>query len=327
MKILLTFCLIITGSNAVTTVTGYRGRSVQIKCHYESGYEENNKYLCRGKCPHWPAYRDVPISSGSPAVDTRFSLYDNTTAKIFTFTITDLRAEDANTYWCGIEQPGIDKYTEIQLVIMDNPASTVSPNTHSASTLSMSVSVHKSTQSTFSSTGHNNEPSSAKSLLEKSTIIVISVGGVLVLLLIALLSAVVIQRKKKTKAQSPQSKNSSNNCVAPTSYQGHRSNSLHFTDESTTPSDVPQPIYSNIGVPKVSSDFSIPVYAQVKRPGHQDVHSTAQLTSDPSVNAAQTSGESIMYTAVSFDTRSSVVGISKNETSCDYSTVKLNECG
>ncbi|KAI5089706.1 hypothetical protein C0J45_19841 [Silurus meridionalis] len=235
---------------------------------------------------------------------------------------------------------------------MDNPASTVSPNTHSASTLSMSVSVHKSTQSTFSSTGmnvlplslfffltfqrlihcifhlgHNNEPSSAKSLLEKSTIIVISVGGVLVLLLIALLSAVVIQRKKKTKAQSPQSKNSSNNCVAPTSYQGHRSNSLHFTDESTTPSDVPQPIYSNIGVPKVSSDFSIPVYAQVKRPGHQDVHSTAQLTSDPSVNAAQTSGESIMYTAVSFDTRSSVVGISKNETSCDYSTVKLNECG
>ncbi|KAI5089707.1 CMRF35-like molecule 3, partial [Silurus meridionalis] len=79
------------------------GRSVQFKCHYESGYEENNKYLCRGKCPLLIGNRDVPIRSGSPAVDTRFSLYDNTTAKIFTFTITDLRAEDANTYWCGIE--------------------------------------------------------------------------------------------------------------------------------------------------------------------------------------------------------------------------------
>ncbi|KAI5086365.1 CMRF35-like molecule 8, partial [Silurus meridionalis] len=101
------------GSDAVTTVTGYRGRSVQIKCPYESGYEKHNKYLCRGECPHWPANRDVPLQSGSPAEDTRFSLYDNTAAKIFTVTITDLRAEDANTYWCGIEQPGIDKFTEI----------------------------------------------------------------------------------------------------------------------------------------------------------------------------------------------------------------------
>ncbi|XP_053472041.1 uncharacterized protein LOC128602323 isoform X3 [Ictalurus furcatus] len=47
MKTLLTFCLIIAGSDAVTTVTGYRGRSVQIKCPYGSGYEKYNKYLCR----------------------------------------------------------------------------------------------------------------------------------------------------------------------------------------------------------------------------------------------------------------------------------------
>ncbi|KAF7689236.1 hypothetical protein HF521_012589, partial [Silurus meridionalis] len=99
-------------------VTGYRGRSVQIKCHYESGYEKNNKYLCRGECPPWPAIKDIPVQSGSPAEDTRFSLYDNTTAKIFTITITDLRAEDANTYWCVVQQKGPNIYTELQLLVV-----------------------------------------------------------------------------------------------------------------------------------------------------------------------------------------------------------------
>ncbi|KAI5089696.1 CMRF35-like molecule 8, partial [Silurus meridionalis] len=138
--------VIMAGSDAVTTVTGYRGRSVQIKCPYESGYEENNKYLCRGECPPWPAIKDIPVQSGSPAEDTRFSLYDNTRAKIFTVTITDLRAEDANTYWCGIEQPGIDKYTDIQLVIMDvPPSSTVSQSTRTTYSASTHPSVHPET--------------------------------------------------------------------------------------------------------------------------------------------------------------------------------------
>ncbi|XP_053472052.1 CMRF35-like molecule 5 isoform X2 [Ictalurus furcatus] len=145
MKILLifTFCLIIAGSDAVTTVTGYRGRSVQIKCPYGSGYEECNKYLCRGTCPR-VGYNDVPVHSGSPAKDTRFSLYDNTTAKVFTVTITDLRTEDGNTYWCGIERTGYDIYTKLLLLVKtEDPAiTTVSHSTHttqSASTQSAST--------------------------------------------------------------------------------------------------------------------------------------------------------------------------------------------
>ncbi|KAF4075496.1 hypothetical protein AMELA_G00235050 [Ameiurus melas] len=107
MKILLifTFCLII--------VTGYRGRSIEIKCSYNSGYEEYKKYLCRGKC----SYEEIPVHSGSPAEDTRFSLYDDTTAKVFTVTITDLRTEDENTYWCGIERKVPDIYTEFRLLV------------------------------------------------------------------------------------------------------------------------------------------------------------------------------------------------------------------
>ncbi|KAM9454152.1 uncharacterized protein Hap1MRO34_020070 [Clarias gariepinus] len=116
MVLIFTFCLILAGTDAVTTVTGYRGRSVQIKCPYTSGYENYNKYLCRGKCPS-VGNRDIPVQSGSPAKDSRFSLYDDTTAKVFTVTITDLRPEDEGTYWCGIERAGKDIYTEILLLV------------------------------------------------------------------------------------------------------------------------------------------------------------------------------------------------------------------
>ncbi|XP_053086166.1 CMRF35-like molecule 5 isoform X3 [Pangasianodon hypophthalmus] len=152
MTILLifTFCLIIADTDAVTTVTGYRGRSVQIKCPYESGYEEYIKYLCRGECSIWYGTTDIPVESGSAAKDTRFSLYDDTTAKVFTVNITDLRPEDTGTYWCAIERTGLDIYTQILLLVKtEEPSiSTVSQSTHtthSASTHIVSPSVHAET--------------------------------------------------------------------------------------------------------------------------------------------------------------------------------------
>ncbi|XP_046694044.1 CMRF35-like molecule 5 isoform X7 [Silurus meridionalis] len=152
MKIILTFCLIIAGSDALTTVTGYKGRSVKIKCRYEPGYEHFEKHLIRGTM--WHPYKDIPVHSGSPAKDTRFSLYDNRATKVFTVTITDLRAEDANTYWCGIEQPGLYQFKEIQLVIMDvPPSSTVSQSTRTTYSASTHPSVHPETPPATDVTG------------------------------------------------------------------------------------------------------------------------------------------------------------------------------
>ncbi|XP_036413122.1 CMRF35-like molecule 1 [Colossoma macropomum] len=126
------FILTPAGISAVTTVTGHRGQSVQIKCSYKSGYETNIKYLCRGECSAIWGTKDIPVRSGS-AEDQRFSLDDHTAARVFTITITDLRPEDEGTYWCGIQRTKAlpDLYTEILLLVKPDTPTTVSHSTYS----------------------------------------------------------------------------------------------------------------------------------------------------------------------------------------------------
>ncbi|XP_060755236.1 CMRF35-like molecule 9 isoform X2 [Neoarius graeffei] len=317
MKILLIFCLVLADdTDAVTTITGYRGRSVQIQCPYEPGYEKYKKYLCRGKCPY-VGYNDIPVESGSPAKDPRFSLYDNTTAKIFTVTITDLRPEDKGTYWCAIEQPGTNIYTELLLLVktgtaLNNAAHPVSP------------------------------PSSPQEFPTSSLIVAVSV--VLVLLLIALLFVVARQRKKKTQAKPPQA---SSNDVAPVSNDETEdirrlSHPVYSTPRlPTSPLTSSQTIYSNTGLPTAPSEYPQPLYSTVQHPSDsadQGDYSTANLPttlSDSSVSAAPPSAvkpaESPTYTTLRFDTSSAGAApavISRNENhSCDYANVNITLCG
>ncbi|XP_035390952.1 CMRF35-like molecule 5 [Electrophorus electricus] len=137
------------GTAAVTTVTGYKGLSVQIRCPYKSGYETHLKYLCRGECYTFRT-KNIPVDSKS-AKDERFSLNDDTAARVFTVTITDLRSEDGGKYWCVTEQTLRDDYTEILLVVkVDTPMNViVSHSTYTPPTPDPSTSVY--TESTWSS--------------------------------------------------------------------------------------------------------------------------------------------------------------------------------
>ncbi|KAL6482098.1 hypothetical protein MHYP_G00101780 [Metynnis hypsauchen] len=94
--------------------------------------------------------KDIPVQSGS-AEDQRFSLDDDTAARVFTITITDLRPEDAGTYWCGIKRlkrlP--DLFTEILLMVKPDARTTVSPSTYSPP----SVQTQSTPLSSFPSTG------------------------------------------------------------------------------------------------------------------------------------------------------------------------------
>ncbi len=49
----------------------------------------------------------------------RFSLYDDTTAAVFTVTIRDLSEQDSGTYWCGTDIPwDEDSFTEVKLKVI-----------------------------------------------------------------------------------------------------------------------------------------------------------------------------------------------------------------
>ncbi|KAL7852135.1 hypothetical protein SRHO_G00179200 [Serrasalmus rhombeus] len=78
-------------------------------------------------------YMEPDQSQSGSAEDQRFSLDDDTAARVFTITITDLRAEDGGTYWCGVKRPKPlpDLYTEILLLVEQGDPPAVSPSTYS----------------------------------------------------------------------------------------------------------------------------------------------------------------------------------------------------
>uniref|UniRef100_A0A4W4DR27 Immunoglobulin domain-containing protein n=1 Tax=Electrophorus electricus TaxID=8005 RepID=A0A4W4DR27_ELEEL len=185
---------------AVTTVTGYKGRSVQIRCPYKSGYETHLKYLCRGECYTFQT-KNIPVDSKT-AKDERFSLNDDTAARVFTVTITDLRSEDGGKYWCATQQKVRDHYTEFLLVVKVDTSMnvTVSHSTHTPPTPDLSTSVN--TDSTWSTGAHtvndvnlqSNSPSLHGSFIPLFVVLVI----ITIILLVCVIMLGKIKKKKKT---------------------------------------------------------------------------------------------------------------------------------
>lgn len=103
------------GGADLVILTGYVGRTERVDCRYESGYEENVKYFCRIK--GIPCEDQIRIKTHNEVVENgRFSLFDNTTVRIFTVTIAGLTLEDAGKYRCGVDIPLLpDRNTEVRL--------------------------------------------------------------------------------------------------------------------------------------------------------------------------------------------------------------------
>uniref|UniRef100_A0A8C2JMS5 Ig-like domain-containing protein n=1 Tax=Cyprinus carpio TaxID=7962 RepID=A0A8C2JMS5_CYPCA len=98
-----------------TLVTGYSGGGVNITCRYDRKYKK--KYFCRRE---WlTCFELIRTETKDKWVDSgRFSLFDDTRAAVFTVTFRDLSEQDSGMYWCGVEKPGLDPYTEVNLNVV-----------------------------------------------------------------------------------------------------------------------------------------------------------------------------------------------------------------
>ncbi|XP_061248900.1 CMRF35-like molecule 7 [Bos javanicus] len=107
-------CLSIRGPESVW---GRERESLSVQCHYDSGWETSKKWWCRG--PQWASCRILVETQGLEREEkgARVSIRDDQRNRSFTVTMQELRPDDADTYWCGIENPGANLGTQIKVTV------------------------------------------------------------------------------------------------------------------------------------------------------------------------------------------------------------------
>ncbi|XP_035390470.1 CMRF35-like molecule 8 isoform X3 [Electrophorus electricus] len=121
MKILLLFILYLISviEESTSQVTANSGGGVRIKCKYEEGYETNKKYFCKDEettC----SYQIITEAKHTWVHEDRFSLYDDTNAKVFWVVMRNLTVKDSGTYQCGVDitdKAKEDMHTPVKLKV------------------------------------------------------------------------------------------------------------------------------------------------------------------------------------------------------------------
>ncbi|RXN08091.1 polymeric immunoglobulin receptor-like protein [Labeo rohita] len=119
MKIIWTFTLLmIPGVVSSISVTGYSGGGVIITCKYDRKYTANAKYFCRGQWSE--CINKIRTNNKNEWFDDgRFSLFDDTSAAVFTVIIRDLCEQDSGMYQCASDISwSKDPYIKVNLNII-----------------------------------------------------------------------------------------------------------------------------------------------------------------------------------------------------------------
>ncbi|CAM4447826.1 unnamed protein product [Leuciscus chuanchicus] len=292
LDVLLLFSSICTAVvvGASQTISGYRGERVDIRCSYESGYESYSKYFCKGKCSL--LNKNIMVKSGSPAKDERFSLTDDTTARVFTVTITDLRTEDEGQYWCVVEGIIFDVYSEIMLLVKDDK------NTTEVSTISPS----SKTPSSFSPTELN--PQSGQFLYLAS--VAGGLGSVLLVLTLCSGTFIILKKRKRKSGTALFQQNMQHNTETDRMYEEIPNTDVTVVTSSSnqTPasSSNQTPASHHNNCTEISTVYATVTNQQPdSNPSH--IHSTNQVTDTAgdyyanikSPKATQDSGTELIY--------------------------------
>ncbi|KAM5216635.1 CMRF35-like molecule 1 isoform 2-T2 [Hipposideros larvatus] len=120
MSLLLLFTLLfqLSGSDDIwgpKTVRGPEQGSLIVQCHYDSGWEAYVKWWCKGAV--WRSCKILVLTAGSKWKKGRVSIRDNQMSRMFTVTMEELRRDDADVYWCGIQRTGTDLGVPVTVTI------------------------------------------------------------------------------------------------------------------------------------------------------------------------------------------------------------------
>ncbi|XP_070416167.1 CMRF35-like molecule 1 isoform X5 [Equus przewalskii] len=122
--------------------------SLTVRCRYGPGWKTHRKWWCRGV--DWARCKILVITTGSEqeVERDRVSIRDDQRNLTFTVTMEELRRDDEDTYWCGIERTGADPGFQVKVTIDPAPVTPeetrVSPTvtSHHSESRSLLSSVH-----------------------------------------------------------------------------------------------------------------------------------------------------------------------------------------
>ncbi|XP_006869673.1 PREDICTED: CMRF35-like molecule 1 [Chrysochloris asiatica] len=119
-------CSTLQGPSAVR---GPKGGSLTVQCQYGPGYQTYIKWWCQGA--EWSSCKIVVKTTGSEqeVKNGHASIRDNHKNRIFTVTMENLKEDDEDTYWYGIERIGVDLGEKVKVSI--DPAPTIPEETTS----------------------------------------------------------------------------------------------------------------------------------------------------------------------------------------------------
>lgn len=99
------------------TVRGPERGNLSVRCHYDKGWETYKKYWCRGAA--WSHCEILIITTGSEQEvrQGRVTIRDHHRNRTFTVTMEQLREDDADIYWCGMERVGTDPGVQVKVIV------------------------------------------------------------------------------------------------------------------------------------------------------------------------------------------------------------------
>uniref|UniRef100_A0A8C5YBD0 CD300 molecule like family member f n=1 Tax=Microcebus murinus TaxID=30608 RepID=A0A8C5YBD0_MICMU len=175
--------------------------SLTVQCRYEPGWETHKKWWCRGA--HCRSCRILVMTTGSEqeVKKDRMSIRDSHKNHTFTVTMEELRRDDADTYWCGMERTGIDPGVPVEVTI-DPATTTVSTAAPTTNTFTALVTLEKTASSPMvTSYQSGNRPG-----IMKLSVLLPLIFAILLLLLVAvsLLAWRMVKRRKNASGLPPE---------------------------------------------------------------------------------------------------------------------------